>query len=305
MKRFGHYARNLNPAQTDASAMKRIAVGSDGGDSDYTEAVMKAWASKVWSWDIEGVSLHAYSTGGWPPHLPSTGFGDDDYAALIRDTLRMDGLIARQSTIMDRYDPARKLALDVDEWGAWLAPTPGSNPGFLQQQNSLRDAILASLNLNIFMRHADRVQMTNIAQMANVLQAMVLTDGPKMVLTPTYHVYRLYSPFQDAVLEPVRFDAGSWRPGLPRLDAAAAKDAKGRLLLAITNIDPDQPAEIEVRGQAGSGAASAETLTAARVDSVNTFDAPDTVSPRPLPVRRQGDVLRLTVPPKSVTVVVF
>ncbi|MFA5965958.1 MAG: alpha-L-arabinofuranosidase C-terminal domain-containing protein [Sphingomonas sp.] len=307
MKRFSHYARNLDTAQTGANAMRRIAVGSDGGKLDYTEAVMKAWADKVYSWDIEGVSLHNYTVGGWPPHLPSTGFGEDDYAALLDETLKMDALIGKQSAIMDRYDPAKKLALVVDEWGAWLAPTPGSNPGFLQQQNSLRDALLAALNLDIFMRHADRVRMTNIAQMANVLQAMVLTDGPHMVLTPTYHVYRLYVPFQDAVRVPVSFAAGTYRHGaitLPRLDAVAARDPSGKLWLALTNIDPVRPLTIaptiagkRIRAMAG------QVLTAASVASVNTVAAPDAVTPKPIAARSVGGTLTLVLPPKSVSVV--
>ena len=307
MKRFSHYVRNLNPAQTGPTAMKRIAVGWDGQTSDYTEAVMKAWQGKVWSWDMEGVSLHNYTVGGWPPRMASTGFGEADYAKLISETLRMDGMIAKQSAIMDRYDPEKKIALVVDEWGAWLAPTPGSNPGFLQQQNSLRDGILAALNLNIFMRHADRVHVTNIAQMANVLQAMVLTDGPKMVLTPTYHVYRLYLPFQDATLIPVTFDAGTYRHGdasMPRVDAVAARDKQGTLWIAFTNIDPNAPAEI-VAGIAGTRirSASGEVLTAPRVDSVNRFDAPNAVTPKPIETRARDGKLVVTLPPGSVTMV--
>ena len=157
--------------------------------------------------------------------MSSTGFDEGDYMKLVAETLKMDDKVKAQSAIMDRYDPEKKLSLVVDEWGVWLAPTPGSNPGFLQQQNSLRDAIIAALNLNIFMRHADRVRMSNIAQMANVLQAMVLTEGPKMLLTPTYHVYKLYLPFQDATLVPVTFEAGTYRLGetsVPRVDAVAA-----------------------------------------------------------------------------------
>lgn len=308
MKRFARFARNLNPAQqTPATAMRRIAVGSDGGKSDYTEEVMKAWRDKVWAWDIEGVSLHSYSVSGWPPHLPSTGFGEDDYAKLLKDTLGMDPLIAKQSAIMDRYDPQKKLMLAVDEWGAWLAPTPGSNPGFLQQQNSLRDAILAALNLDIFIRHADRVRLANIAQMINVLQAMILTDGPKMVLTPTYHVYRLYVPFQGATSVPVRFDAGSYRHGdvtLPRVDAVAARDTAGTLWLAVTNIDPNRPAEIapDIAG-ARLASATGEVLTAARVDAINSFAAPNAVAPRPIAGTMRGGRLVLTLPPASVAVV--
>jgi alpha-N-arabinofuranosidase len=307
MKRFSHYVRNLNPAQTGAQTMLRIAVGSDGGDSDYTEEVVKAWKSKVWSWDIDGVSLHNYTVAGWPPHLASTGFGEDDYALLLADTLRMETLIAKQSAIMDRYDPAKKLALVVDEWGAWLASTPGSNPGFLQQQNSLRDAILAAMNLNIFMRHADRVHMTNIAQMANVLQAMVLTDGPKMVLTPTYHVYRMYLPFQDAKAVPLAFDAGTYVHGkstLPRVDAMAARDKDGTLWVSLTNIDPNQPAEIalDLRG-AQAHSASGQLLTGPKVDSVNSFDAPATVAPKPIEAHLRNGKLIVTLPPKSIAVV--
>ena len=122
---------------------------------------------------------------------------------------------------MDKYDPEKKVALVVDEWGAWYAPLPGSNPGFLVQQNSLRDAVLAALNLNIFARHADRVRMANIAQMVNVLQAMIITDKEKMVLTPTYHVFRMYVPFQDATFVPVTFEAGTYTSG--NVDAAARR----------------------------------------------------------------------------------
>ena len=139
----------------------------------------------------------------------------------------MDGLISKHSAIMDKYDPEKKVALVVDEWGGWYAPLPGSNPGFLVQQNSLRDAILAALNLNIFARHADRVRGANIAQMINVLQAMILTDKEKMVLTPTYYVFKMYVPFQDATFVPITFDAGTYTHGdvaLPRVDAIAAKD---------------------------------------------------------------------------------
>jgi len=207
---------------------------------------------------------------------------------------------------MDKYDPQKKIALVVDEWGAWYAPLPGSNPGFLAQQNSLRDAVLASLNLNIFARHADRVRMANIAQMVNVLQAMVMTDKEKMVLTPTYHVFRMYVPFQDATFVPLTYTPGTYRHEgftLPRVDAIAAKDAAGTLWLAATNIDPNQPAEIAVQlAGVTPKAATGETLTAAGVDSVNTFEAPKTVSPKPATARVEGGQLMLALEPKSVTV---
>jgi alpha-N-arabinofuranosidase len=208
---------------------------------------------------------------------------------------------------MDKYDPQKKVALVVDEWGGWYAPLPGSTPGFLVQQNSLRDAILAALNLNIFAQHADRVRMANIAQMINVLQAMILTDKEKMVLTPTYYVYKMYVPFQDATFVPVTFDAGTYTHDgitLPRVDAIAAKDKAGKLWLAITNVDPNQSAELEV-SLAGINAKSAagETLTAPKVDSVNTFDAPNTVVPKAISAKAQDGKLTLELAPKSVTVI--
>jgi alpha-L-arabinofuranosidase len=171
----------------------------------------------------------------------------------------------------------------------------------------LRDAVLAALNLNIFARHADRVRMANIAQMVNVLQAIILTDKEKMVLTPTYYVYKMYVPFQDATFVPATFDAGKITHDgitLRRIDAIAAKDKAGKLWLAIINVDPNQSAEIELT-LAGINAKSAagETLSAPKVDSVNTFDAPTTVAPKPISAKAQDGKLTLKLEPKSVTVI--
>jgi len=307
MKSYARFARNYNSAQTGEHAMRRIAVGPDGASTAYTEAVMQAWQTKVWSWDIEGLSLHYYTVGGWPPHYDSQAFGEGDYAALIADTLTMERLIATHSAIMDRHDPEKRVGLYVDEWGVWLAPLPGTNPGFLAQQNSLRDAIIAALDLNIFARHADRVRGANIAQMINVLQAMILTDGPRMVLTPTYHLFRMYLPFQDARLVPVQLDAGTYVQGdrrLPRLDAIAARGADGALWLAVTNVDPDRAARVDIAVEGMRvRSATGQVLTAPRVDAHNAFDAPDRVRPQPVSAQAHGDVLRLDLPAKSVTVV--
>jgi alpha-N-arabinofuranosidase len=306
MKPFARFVRNYNPQQTGAGAMQRIAVGPTDNDTAYTEAVMKAWKAHDWAWNIEGLSFHAYTTGGWPPHLASTGFGETDYAALVKATLAMDGMIAKHSAIMDRYDPEKKVPLVVDEWGAWLAPLPGTDPGFLVQQNSMRDAIVAALNINIFARHADRVRMTNIAQMVNVLQAMIMTDKAKMVLTPTYYVYKLYVPFQDATFIPVSFEAGSYVKGdvtLPRVDAIAARSTDGKIWLALTNLDPNRPAHIAaniagVRVKSASGS----VLTAPNVNSVNSFDAPQTVVPKSFNAVAGNEGLMIDLPAKSVAV---
>ena len=310
LKVYSRFVRNFNPAQQDRQRMLKIAVGPGGGEArftEWTEAVMKAYQNRQWSWDMDGLSLHSYTVVNWDKKFASVGFGEAEYAQILKATLEMEGLVSRHSAIMDKYDPQKKVALVVDEWGAWYAPLPGSNPGFLAQQNSLRDAVLAALNLNIFARHADRVRMANIAQMVNVLQAMILTDKEKMVLTPTYHVFKMYVPFQDATLVPVAFDAGTYTHGditLPRVDAVAARDAAGRLWLAVTNIDPNRPAEVEVNiaGVAARSAAG-ETLTAPKVDSVNTFEAPNTVAPKPVSAKVQGGKLTLRLEPKSVTVI--
>jgi alpha-N-arabinofuranosidase len=311
LKIYSRFVRNFNPAQQpQAQRMLKIAVGP-GGDgprwTEWTEAVMKAWQHHTWSWDIDGLSLHSYTVVKWPPAYKSVGFGETEYAEILKKTLEMNQIIDTSAAIMDTYDPDKKVALIVDEWGAWYAPLPGSNPGFLVQQNSMRDAVLAALNLNIFARHADRVRGANIAQMVNVLQAMILTDGAKMVLTPTYHVFKMYVPFQDATFVPVTFDAGTYTHGdvtLPRLDAIAAKDASGKVWLAVTNLDPDRPATVEASlSGVTPRSASGKTLTAPRVDSVNTFDVPATVAPMPITAKVHGSTVALTVAPKSVTVV--
>ena len=309
MKRFAHYTRNYNPTQqAPDTAMKRIAVGWDSGNSDYTDAVMKAWKDKVWSWDLEGVSLHGYTIpNSWEKKGPSAGFGEDEYAKSIRATLKMQDWIARQSATMDKYDPDKKVGLYVDEWGIWTDPNPGTNPGFLQQQNTLRDAIIAALNLNLFMRNADRVRGANIAQMVNVLQAMIRTDGPKMVLTPTYHVYRMYVPFHDATLVPVIFDAGTYAYGdirLPAIDAVAARDSVGKLWLALVNVDPNRSAKIAVSLEGASvRSAAGELLTATTVDARNTFEHSRTIMPRPFAGTVSLNQLEFDLPPKSIAVV--
>jgi alpha-N-arabinofuranosidase len=310
LKTFARYTRNFNPAQREGDArMLKIAVGPGGGGprwTEWTEVIMKGWKARQWSWNMDGLSLHNYTVVSFPPKFASVGFNEADYARILQATLEMDDLVKAHSAIMDKYDPEKKIALVVDEWGAWYAPLPGSTPGFLAQQNSVRDALIAALNINIFARHADRVRMANIAQMVNVLQAMILTDKAKMVLTPTCHVFRMYVPFQDATFVPVTFDAGTYTHGaitLPRVDALAARDGSGTVWLALTNLDPSRPAEIAARLTGVTATAAAgETLTAPAIDSVNTFDAPATVAPRPISASMQGDRLTLTLAPKSVTV---
>jgi len=332
MKPFAHFVHNQNPDQAppkidfaaiakdlmsgkpmdglprNPNGMMRIAAGPNSADPSYTDVIMKAWKSKSpIYWDIDGISLHQYTWGSMPFNEPATGFGEQNYAMVLKQTMAMERTIALHSATMDKYDPKKHVALVVDEWGVWLKPTAGTEPLFLQQQQSLRDGIAAAMNLNIFARHADRVRMTNIAQMVNVLQAMIQTEGSKMVLTPTYHIYKMYVPFQDALLLPIDFNAGTYKVGsitLPQIDALAARGKDGKIWLSLTNLDPNNAVDF-AGGVQGVSASSAEgeVLTADQVDTVNSFDAPSAVAPKAVRFQASGGTLVVKLPPRSVTVV--
>jgi len=195
----------------------------------------------------------------------------------------------------------------VDEWGTWYDSEPGVNMGALYQQNTLRDAIVAGINLNIFHKHADRVRMANIAQMVNVLQAMVLTDKEKMVLTPTYHVFRMYRVHQGATLIPVDLSVPEYKfgsAGVPALSASASRDGEGRVHVSLVNLDPNRAIELTatVSGSAIK-TVTGEVLTAQTINAMNTFDRPNAVKPAPFSAfNLQGPQLTLNLPPKSVVV---
>jgi alpha-N-arabinofuranosidase len=219
----------------------------------------------------------------------------------------METYIARHSAIMDKYDPAKRVMLAVDEWGTWYDPAPGTNPGFLQQQNSLRDAMVAALNIHIFARHADRVRMAAIAQMVNVLQAMLLTDGPRMVKTPTYHVFDLYQPWQDAKVLPIEVTGpfyGLGEFGLAAVQASAVRDTAGNVHVALVNVDPNRPIKVQVAVSGlTANAVTGRILTAAAMDAHNGFEAPDAVTPATFTgATVAGDRLDVTLPAKSIVV---
>lgn len=305
LKKFATFTTNYNTNMNT----QFVAVGPDSFDEysfGYAEAIMDAWSKKTWTWNIEGLSLHKYTRGGWPPVIPATGFNEVQYATVIQETLGMDQFIVDNKAIMDKHDPDKAVSILVDEWGTWYAPNEGTNPGFLIQQNSQRDAILAALNFNIFARHADRVHGANIAQMINVLQAVIHTEDEKMVLTPTFHAFRMYVPFQDAIRLPINFDAGNYQIeniNLPRLDAIAAKGKDGNIYVAITNIDPNNTASIDLPFDGYSiDSVTGETLYAPAIDAINTFENPDNVSPKVINASVSGTNVSVTVQPQSLTV---
>ncbi|MDQ8755190.1 alpha-L-arabinofuranosidase C-terminal domain-containing protein [Sphingosinicella sp. LHD-64] len=281
----------------------RVASGANSDDTNFTDVMMERARGQM-----DALSLHYYTIpDSWQNKGPATGFGEDKWASTLRAARRIDDLITRHKAVMDRHDPERRVGLFVDEWGAWYEPEPGSTPGFLYQQNTLRDAHVAALSLNIFHRHTDRVRMTNIAQMVNVLQAMILTDGPRMLLTPTYHVFEMYVPFQGATPLAATVEAPEYRFGdisLPRVDVSAARDTSGRLHLALVNLDPNRPARVvtNVTGMTVRGARG-RLLTGPALDTHNSFDQPDRIQPAAYSGRVEGGRLVLDLPAKSVAVV--
>jgi alpha-L-arabinofuranosidase len=299
---FKQYANFL---KTPRGARPNI-VASGGNDNDISWA--EALTSKVHR-DMDAITFHYYTIPGdkWESKGPSTGFGEDQWISTLAHTLRMDDFIAQNSAVMDRYDPEKKVAFDIDEWGTWYDPETGREPGFLYQQNTLRDAIVAALNFNIFHRHADRVHMTNIAQMVNVLQAMILTKGPKMVLTPTYHVFKMFRPFQDATLLPAELASPTYKLGnvsVPAVSMSVARAADGTIVVALVNLDPNKamPVTATVAG-ATAQHVRGEILTATAMDARNTFDAPDAVHPVPFTgASLDNGKLSLSLPAKSVVV---
>jgi alpha-L-arabinofuranosidase len=277
----------------------RVASG-DGTASDHLiEVLMERSASHM-----DALTLHYYTmAGGWEKKGAAVGFDEERWARTLHVALGIEARIAKISSIMDKRDPAKRVALYVDEWGTWHDPTPGTNPGFLQQQNTLRDALVAAVSLNVFHRHTDRVKMTNIAQMVNVLQAMVLTDGPRMLLTPTYHVFDMYKPFKGATPLQGALETPRWRRGeteLPSVDYTAARAADGSTLLALVNLDPDRPARVSTNLP---GAARGHVLTAAAMDAHNTFDRPQGLVPAAYAARPGPSGLTLDLPAKSIVVV--
>ena len=277
-----------------------IAAGPDATSEEWTRTVMDV-AGK----HLDAYSLHYYTlpTGDWTSKGPALGFDEKQWQETFEQTYRIEPMIEQHSAIMAEFDPEAEKILAVDEWGAWYDPTPGSPGGWLQQQNSLRDGLIAAVNLNIFHRHAQRVRMTSIAQMVNVLQAMILTDGPKMVLTPTYHAFAMYRPFQGATSLPLALQSPAYG-SLRAVDGSAALGTDGRLHVALVNLDPGNTmaVDLDLGGWRGTRVAG-QVLTAAAMDAHNSFDAPDTLRPAAFDgASVNAGRLQLTLPAKSVVV---
>jgi alpha-L-arabinofuranosidase len=240
---YRHYAGYVR-----GDGLHKVAVGPSSGDYNWTEKVMSGMSDKLHM--VQGLSLHHYTlpTNSWTGSKgSSTEFGEDMWFSTFRNTIVVEEFIQKHLAIMDKYDPEHKVSLIVDEWGTWYDALPGTNPGFLQQQNSIRDALVAGVNLNIFNNYAERISMANIAQIVNVLQAMILTDGPNMVKTPTYYVFKMYNVHQDATLIPTTLSSETYEFNGEKLPAitssASVKD--GVTNLTLTNVNPKKALKID------------------------------------------------------------
>jgi alpha-N-arabinofuranosidase len=259
---------------------------------------------------MNGLSLHYYTlpTGNWSRKGSALEFDEAAWFATLRGALRMDELISRHAAIMDKYDARKQVGLIVDEWGTWYDVEPGANPGFLYQQNTLRDALVAGVTLNIFNQHCDRVKMANIAQLINVLQAMILTDKEKMIVTPSYHAFEMFAVHQDATLLPGELQSTDYQSGtqkIPTLSYSASRDTSGRIHISFCNLDPNQPAEVacELQG-AKAQKLSGRVLTAPAMNAHNSFDQPNAVTPSEFKaLKTTGNGFVANLPAKSVVVV--
>lgn len=297
-KRYATYARNYPGAN-----LKKIASGASDYNTHWTEVMM----SKVPAGQMWGLSLHYYTipTGNWEHKGSATQFDAKEYITTMKNCLAMDDIITRHSAVMDKYDPAGKVALVVDEWGTWTDVEPGTNPGFLYQQNSMRDALMAASTLNIFNNHAGRVKMANLAQAINVLQALILTDKEKMLLTPTYHVFDLFKDHMDARLVRLSFSSPRYVSAgidLPALNASASIDANNELHISLVNIHPSD--KIHIRASLagfGGNSVTGKMLTSGRYNDVNSFSDPVKVTVKPFNgAHKKADTLDVELPPLSV-----
>jgi len=299
-RRYQTYVRNYG-----SNKIYKIACGANVADYKWTDVLMREAAGFM-----DGLSLHYYTVPGdsWQNKGSATDFTEAEWNKTISKSLFMEELITKHSTIMDKYDPNKRVGLIVDEWGTWYNVEPNTNPGFLYQQNTLRDALVAGITFNIFNNHCDRVRMANIAQTINVLQAVVLTDKEKMILTPTYHVFEMYKVHQDAELlrTTVVSENSSKSKNSTGVSVSASKDANGNIHLTICNSDLEKQVEIDIdlRGEYGIKELSGRVLSDDKMNAHNTFDKPEDIKPKALEnLRRTESGFKATILPKSVNAI--
>lgn len=297
-KRYASFAKDY-----PGTRLKKIASGPNSDDYHWTEVAMKNIGTRMW-----GLSLHYYTlpTNNWGDKGSATNFDEKQYLITMRNCLHMEELITKHAAIMDKYDPAKKVALVVDEWGIWTNVEPGTNPGFLFQQNSMRDALIAGTTLNIFNNHADRVKMANLAQTVNVLQSLVLTQKEKMVLTPTYHVFDLYQVHQDAILLPISIQSPDYvidDAKAPAVNASASRDSSGVVHISFVNLNTKKITVSTTLQDVDWKTVQGRMVTSPKFNDYNSFDQPDKIKVTSFNgAKKQGSQLVAELPPLSVVV---
>jgi alpha-N-arabinofuranosidase len=298
-RRYSTYCRTY-----DGNRLFKIASGASDYDYNWTEVLMKNVGRRM-----DGLSLHYYTTPGWNGSKGSaTDFNTDEYYWILGKCLEIEEVIRKHSVIMDKYDPEKKIGLMLDEWGTWWDEEPGTIRGHLFQQNTMRDAFVAALTLNLFHKYTDRLKMANIAQIVNVLQSMILTNGNKMTLTPTYHVFEMFKVHQDATHLPMdisceKLTAGGNREA-PVISASASRDAKGTIHITLANIDIDKSNNLSVTlDNTTIKNVSGRILTSPSINDHNTFENPEKVKPTLFTgAKLEKGKLNVTLPPKSIVV---
>lgn len=282
----------------------KIASGASDYDYNWNEVQMKKVGPRM----MDGLSLHYYTVKGWSGSKGSaTKFTEDEYFATIKKSIGIDEVIKNHVAIMNKYDPEKKVGLMVDEWGTWFDVEPGTNPGFLFQQNTMRDAFVAALTFNIMHKYADRIRMANIAQIVNVLQALILTENEKMLLTPTYHVYDLYQVHKEATYLPSHLTTANYElagDAMPALSATSSKSADGTVNISVVNIHPTKSISLPCTLKAISAKnITGRILEGSDIHDHNTFEQPGRVGVKEFKqFKLKGDQLSIEVPAKSVVV---
>lgn len=305
-RRYQTYVRQYD----EDYPIKKVACGANGDDYHWTEGVMKTCfdhAPEQSHGFMDHISLHYYTHAcSWEQKGSATEFDDEAWYRTLKNTLYMEELICRHSAIIDRYDPEKKIGLSVDEWGTWFTVEPGTNPGFLYQQNTVRDALVAGINLNIFNKHCDRVKMACIAQMVNVLQAVILTEGEKMVKTPTWHVFHMYRHHQGAELLESSLSGsgetgiGEWQ--VPEItESVSEKDGVINITLNNLSVTDSKELTIHFAGEKKYSICEEKIVTGGDVHDMNSFDAPDMVKEEGFSgYTMKGNDIELTLPRGSV-----
>ena len=287
----------------NSEGLFRIAVGPGTEDFHWTEVLMRDIPKKL----IDAVSIHHYSVINWSKKSSATNFTEDEYFRTMEQAYRMERMVAGNIEVMDKYDPQKKVALIVDEWGGWYEVEPGTNGAFLYQQNSMRDAMIAGLTLNIFNNHCDRVRMANLAQTINVLQAVILTNKEKMILTPTYHVMEMYNVHQNALMIPLNVSSNDFAFGekkIKAVSASASKDKNGDTHISLVNIDAHSEQEITIElGDLSAKSVTGRVLRSEKLQDHNSFDNPGKVKPSVFNnAVLNGNSVSVKLPPFSVVV---